>query len=138
MTVVLVGVIIIALLQACIEVLQHRFHNSIFSNLNPKFWDPKISWLNKYIANKPHLGRKKLFWKINVPVQITDAFHMIKTIQITVLCYILAPNIYWFIGLGITHNIVFGIMYHLGRKDSTKVIIDNYPILNLFNKRIRA
>lgn len=49
-----------------------KFH-ARFPNANPQFWNPAISWTNKYIDGKPELGRT------NVPVQFTDAKHLLAT-----------------------------------------------------------
>lgn len=133
----IVGISIIALIQAMIETLKDKFFSSVFRNLNKQFWNPDISWTNKYVMNNPKLGRKKLFWKINVPVQISDAFHLFKTIQIIILAYITTNTLLMFCIAGLTYNLVFGILYHIFRRDSIEVIRDNYPIIELFRKRIR-
>jgi len=130
--------VVLGILQAVQETLNDRYNKSIFRNLNEFFWNPKLSWRNKYKEGNPLKGRKKIFWNINVPVQITDAFHMIKVLQVTGLAAIAANNLVEFVYLGIIFNVVFGAVYHFTRRDSMEVIKDHYPILGLFNKRIRA
>lgn len=127
-------VIILAVLQAVQETLNDRFNKSIFRNLDEYFWNPKLSWRNKYVEGNPLKGRKKLIWNINRPVQISDAFHIIKTIQVTLLAVLASSSIREFILLGIIFNIVFGIGYHWMRRDSKEVIRDHYPILQLLKK----
>lgn len=42
-----------------------------FPNANPQFWNPDVSWLNKYE------GRVYPAPRTNVPVHFTDAYHML-------------------------------------------------------------
>lgn len=129
-------IVALALLQAIQETLNDRFNKSIFRNLNEYFWNPRLSWRNKYVEGNPLKGRKKLFWNINVPVQISDAFHLIKTVQITILAILSADSVIQFIYLGIIYNTIFSVGYHLMRRDTKDVIKDHYPILSLFKKKL--
>jgi len=44
-----------------------------FPNANPKFWNPAISWQNKYVDGNPELGRNnKLIWT-------SDAKHILAS-----------------------------------------------------------
>lgn len=81
-----------AVCDAIMDTLVHHYSSSIFWrpkiskywNWN-KFWNPEYSWRNKYVDGVPENGFKKLFWKINYPVQLTDAWHLFKTIKIILL-----------------------------------------------------
>ena len=53
---------------------------------NTFFWDGENSWKNKYINGDPKLGRVKWFFGMTKPVQITDAFHLFKTLMIINIC----------------------------------------------------
>jgi hypothetical protein len=57
---------------ACMDKLSFHFHKSIFNNLNPKFWDPSISW--KYAKIIP-LTKYKI-----------DAWHLFKSGMVIFLC----------------------------------------------------
>jgi len=83
-------VTISAQMDAVMDTLWHHYGKSIFRNMNRMFWDPKISWRNKYVDHKPSEGRIK--WKIlgisiNKPVQISDGWHIAKTIKIVCLMW---------------------------------------------------
>lgn len=83
------------------DTLQFHFHRSVFSKYNPQWWDPAMSWLNKYELDKDgkplrnHHGdykrkawRFKLFTRkftINKPVAATDAWHLFKSIFLNTL-----------------------------------------------------
>lgn len=70
--------------KAVMDTLQFHFQNSVFYNSIHKFWNPKISWLNKYSSISP-LTRKKFFKIIPVPVMLTDAWHLFQSIYLTTL-----------------------------------------------------
>lgn len=44
-----------------------------FPNANPEFWNPAISWRNKYVDGDPAKGRT------DVPVVFTDAKHLLAS-----------------------------------------------------------
>lgn len=76
--------------KAIMDTLQFHFDESIFRDLNSKFWNPEISWKNKYYpiesveqANnslKLKYIRKKWFNLIPIPVFLTDAWHLFQSI----------------------------------------------------------
>jgi hypothetical protein len=78
----LILVIISGICNAVMDIISFKYYTSVFSKLNARFWNPEISWKNKYINFNPNMGRRKLFWRINYPVQITDAWHLFKTLGI--------------------------------------------------------
>lgn len=115
-------IIIAAFCNAVMDTCNYHFYNSIFSNkdrFNPQFWNTSISWQNKYIDyKKPELGYKKLFWIINYPVQLTDSWHLFKTIMIFSLigAIIFYQPIFgnWdFIVLGCLWNFTFTFFYKI-------------------------
>jgi hypothetical protein len=128
-----------AICNAVNDTLWHHYSSSIFKNLNSKFWKPQESWLNKYKDRTPSKGRKKwLFGLINKPVQVTDAFHGIKTIRIVFSIFaisigyaalpIIIPELFFYLGsafmykvviticllviLGVARNLCFTLFYH--------------------------
>lgn len=123
-------VVLAAICDAIMDTLWHHYGDSVFKNLNLQFWNPKISWKNKYIDNNPNKGRKK--WKIlgfefNKPVQISDGWHIFKTIKIILLisvitlAYFVIPLetslniivkfVILLTGLGVIRNSVFSLFY---------------------------
>lgn len=51
-----------------------------FPKANDKFWDPSISWRNKYKNNDPAQGQK-FYGSTNMLVFTTDAYHALRTTQ---------------------------------------------------------
>jgi len=80
----LILIVIAAVAKAIMDTLQFHFAVSRFVNLNPQFWDPSVSWKNKY-SNVSTLTSKKLFWIIPYPVFLTDAWHLFQFIFLNTL-----------------------------------------------------
>lgn len=57
------------------DTLSYHFETSAFRYLNPKFWNPAISWKNKY-KNYPEDQRAKFFGSKTFLVWVTDAWHL--------------------------------------------------------------
>ena len=98
----------------------HHHDNSIFANYKTGFWSDgyTTSWKNKYVNGDPAQGRKKWFWKINVPVQFTDCFHFFKSLMIIFLIAAIVwyrPLFDWydFLILGTLWNITFSVFYNV-------------------------
>lgn len=117
----LVSLFLIALAAGCnavMDICSHKFTTSIFKKLNPLWWDATISWKNKYINATPALGLRKLFWRINYPVQLTDAWHLFKTLMIVLLCLAIVfykPMFIWWADvliLGTVWNCTFSLFYN--------------------------
>lgn len=90
-------VTISAQMDAVMDTLWHHYDKSIFRDMDRMFWDPKISWRNKYVDHKLSEGRIK--WEIvgisiNKPVQISDGWHIAKTIKI--VCLMSATTLAYF------------------------------------------
>lgn len=64
------------------ELLMHHYYQfeNTFPNANHKFWNPKLSWTNKYKNNDPNQG-PKFFGSTNVFVPVTDGYHACKFVQ---------------------------------------------------------
>lgn len=70
-----------AICNAIMDTVSFHYEKSIFYKLsNHKWWNPKISWNNKY--NQDSTRKKWLWGLINKPVQVTDAFHFFKMLMI--------------------------------------------------------
>lgn len=104
--------------------LIHHFSTSIFKGKNDQWWDPNISWLNKYKNNDVKQGFKKWFGNINYPVQITDGWHFFNTLEIitnwltVVAVLVMGLSITdWFTGIVfiilsfVCYNLTFSIFY---------------------------
>ena len=65
------------LCNAGMDSLRHSFRTSFAKNLDENFWNPVLSWRNKYIDCQQHLGRRKI-WFIVIPAAFTDGWHLLK------------------------------------------------------------
>jgi hypothetical protein len=75
------------------DVLQFHYRDfkQVFPNANDQFWNPELSWQNKYLNGVPAQGPK--FWgSTNVFVGTTDAWHATKTFRIATLSVAIATS----------------------------------------------
>lgn len=69
---------------ACVAVcdtLQFHYYDSIFTRFKEQFWNPTISWRNKYKdhdAPTPKIPR--FFGSTTIFVSLTDAWHLFKSL----------------------------------------------------------
>ncbi len=77
------------------DTLQHHYDTSIFKKLGDKyydfgaqFWDPRISWVNKYITNNDGIleYKPKFFGSTTFLVFLTDGWHLMKEIMLSSMC----------------------------------------------------
>jgi len=88
----MIGIILICLLliisgisKSIMDVLQFKFNISIFSKFkNQNYWNPSISWMNKYKNNDPTLG-PKFFGSTTFLIWSTDAWHFFQMIMLSCL-----------------------------------------------------
>lgn len=77
-TLCIILMVLTGIANAFMDKLQFHFDESVFSHLRGnKFWDPKISWTNKWKHGDKALG-EKFFLSSTVFVFTTDAWHMFK------------------------------------------------------------
>jgi len=109
---------------AIMDTISHHYDTSIFKDLkNRGWWDPIISWKNKYIHGEPSIGRVKWYFGLDKPVQLTDAFHFFKMLMIVFICSGIVSALYsnisleWYsffiflLGYGTAWNVVFSGFY---------------------------
>ena len=112
----MISLIFIALegiFNSVMDTLDHHFSTSIFKNWNPYFWNPSLSWKQKYELPG---------W---IPDAFTDAWHISKFLQIVsfLIAIVFYAPITKFFGisllnttvdfliLGVLRNTVFTIFY---------------------------
>ena len=67
--------------EAVMDTLQFHYDSSIFKKMkNQPFWNPTISWVNKYKDNDPTEG-EKFFLSKSLLVGLTDAWHLFKLLR---------------------------------------------------------
>lgn len=89
--------LVLGILDAAKDIITFRFKQSVFYNLNHQFWDPLISWKNKYkVPLTPY--KPKWYYPIFAPkleerfpfsttalVFLTDAWHLLKALYIVTI-----------------------------------------------------
>lgn len=111
-----------ALLNAAMDMNFNMFDKSIFSNFkNQTFWNPYMSWVNKWKNNDPTQG-PKFFGSTTFLVFLTDSWHLFKMLFLSSIIgsimtfqesifQVLSP---WIV-LSI-YPIVWGVVFELGLK----------------------
>lgn len=66
--------------EAVMDALSHGFEQSIFKNLNPMWWDPKQSGVNKWKDGDRNKG-EKFFLSSTLLVGFTEGWHLFKMIR---------------------------------------------------------
>ncbi|MBE0538401.1 MAG: hypothetical protein IH620_01710 [Ignavibacterium sp.] len=113
-----------ALSNAGMDTLTHHYSYSFAAEYkwDRQFWDPAISWKNKYIEGDPAKQKVQmslLIFSINKPSFLTDGWHLLKAIM---LAFIFLSSVVWipvnwwkklliFIGILLLWSIVFEIAY---------------------------
>lgn len=112
-------IILSSIANACMDVVTHHYDKSIFSKYDRYYFDPSISWVNKYNKNDASLGRKQ--WHgIVIHEAFTDFWHLCKSITIcsfigAVVCYEYQSKwlmLFDFISYGIIWNMTFSLFYN--------------------------
>ena len=95
MITIIILVAVIGMLKAVSDTLAYHFDKSIFKNLNRQFFDPSVSWLNKYVDKDFSKGiNKKVFQPFS------DAWHLSNSVMIC--CIVALP----FIPHGNIHGVI--------------------------------
>ncbi len=92
---IILFLIIAAISDAAMDIIQFKFHSSIFSkSINFWYWfNPEESWRNKYKNRDPKQG-PAFFGSTTFLCWLTDAWHFFQIIMIScfTICIILALN----------------------------------------------
>ena len=105
-------------MDAVMDTLKDHFSVSIFKNLNPQFWNPSVSWKNKYIDGDPNKGHRKikvLGITFNYPDALSDAWHICKILRegfniLAVVSALIIPHITFTILGALSFILVAGIL----------------------------
>ena len=112
----LILILIAAICMAVQDKIAHHFEKSVFSKLNPLFWNPNESWRNKYKNGDPSQGPKFL-GSTSIFAWTTDAWHLFKTLSWTAIEAAVALNTgynFWIslIVIKAIVGLVFSLFYH--------------------------
>lgn len=117
---ILVG--LAAIFNAVMDTLQFHYKQSMFTKYNSNWWNPAVSWKNKYEDwDNYRRVRKKIFifnlFYINYPIFLTDAWHFFKSsmvvcLGLAIICYkpFMTP-IFDLVLIGVIWNIMFLLFY---------------------------
>ena len=129
----MISLLLVALAAICnavMDVVSFHYKTSIFTKFNPQWWNPAISWKNKYVdyskfaeyTGKVSKLEKRIFilnlFSIKYPTFLTDAWHFFKSLMIVLLgfaivLYVPVVNIYVDIILvGFAWNLTFNVFYN--------------------------
>jgi hypothetical protein len=106
--------------KAVADKLSHHYSQSIFSDFkNQKFWDPSISWLNKYVNNDVTQGFKKikvLGFNFIRPIVFSDAWHLFNSSSmfslLLIILFVTKFKLIVFILAAILHVQIFNLFYN--------------------------
>jgi hypothetical protein len=117
-----VFVLLACFCNAGMDSLKHSFNTSFARDWDRWFWNPDVSYLNKYIHRDRKYGRRKI-WFIVIPAAFTDGWHQLKMYMLGFL-FIAASldlndleiSLYRFVFYSFIWNLLFNPIYYKLRK----------------------
>lgn len=110
-------VIAAAVCEGVMDTLQFHYTRSVFHQFSNKtFWDPTISWRNKYRDGDPAAG-PRFPGSITVFVGLTDAWHLFKLLRNVFVClavFLLLSafiSVYWSMLYVVLYRVVYGFIF---------------------------
>ena len=96
------------------DIVAYNYDTSVFRNCNRKYFDPSVSWKNKYKNGNPNCG-ERFFGSTTFLVWLTDFWHLMKFVKMNLLWIVVAvTTIWWLYFVGIVfHGIIFEIAYRI-------------------------
>jgi hypothetical protein len=115
----LILVLLSGIAEAIMDKIQFHFDKSIFVNYNQDFWNPTLSWKNKWRSD---LKTEKFLWSSSLFVFVTDGWHLSKFFRnlflfvgIPIVCYysdnIILSCIICRICFGISFTLFFNVIF---------------------------
>lgn len=86
MVLIIILLIFAAIFKAISDTLAHHFSTSVFKNCSHSFFDPSVSWLNKYIGHDVSKGINHADFQ-----PFSDAWHLSNSLLIC--CFVAMPFI---------------------------------------------
>jgi len=92
------------------DTLAFHFGKSIFKDFDPQFWNPNVSWMNKY-TDWPDDPTPAFFLADTALVWLTDAWHLFDFMMLIFLFLAIwkGGNILWSI---LIYGVVFNAVYY--------------------------
>jgi len=116
LTIGILLIIIAGLAESGKDTLAHHFEDSVFSKLNPQFWNPFLSGANKWKGGNRDNG-EKFFLSSTLLVGVTEAWHLFKMISTACIFSGIGLSVYS-VGLWgvLGARVLYGIIFTLGYK----------------------
>ncbi len=114
----LLFVILAGICNSVMDTVQFRYRLSYFSKLDPTFWNPKVSWKNKWKDDDIKNG-EKFFGSSTFLVFVTDIWHLAQFLMLVFfsLAIVFYKPVFNFTGSFIveafTYHTVFGLVFEL-------------------------
>jgi hypothetical protein len=108
---IIIGILVIiaAISKAICDIISFHYDSSVFKNLNQNWWNPLMSWKNKYEWFPKSIS---LTWLFSNPlVLFTDAWHFFGFLERIALFICLAFPITWYYIP--VYYILFGLIFNL-------------------------
>jgi len=126
-TLVVILIIISGVSKAVMDSLNHYYGNSIFFRFyNDLYWNPSISWKNKY-KNYPDDKSPKFFLSTTLFVMFTDAWHLFQFFAYKSL---FLAMFFLYLDLGTEKNIIMVLSLIILHQFSFHVCYENFFKLN--------
>lgn len=90
------------------DTLQFHYERSVFTRWNEQYWNPKVSWRNKYNAKNRWLRLLMSTWL----VMFTDAWHLFQFVSyfslfvLIALAAVFSIDMYWFSQTNDIYNVM--------------------------------
>lgn len=105
MTLSIIFLVLVGVLQGVMDTLNFHYPSSLFARLkHPQFWDPDLSWKNKYAkadGNEVWINKPRFFGSETFFVWLTDGWHLAEFMRnaAIVLAVLFFPGIQanWYI-----------------------------------------
>lgn len=99
------------------DVLSFRYHTSVFRSLNSDFWNPELSWRNKWKNGDPTHG-ERFPGSSTVFVSLTDGWHLAKSLMLTSITLTIITVEHYtpminYIADFIIYRTIFGVAFNL-------------------------
>ncbi len=107
-------IILAAICKAVMDKIQFHFSKSIFKDNKDIWWNPQISWKNKWKNGDPNQG-ESFFGSSTFLVFVTDAWHFFQFLFLSFIflgVVFYSTMISWYLDFFIYH-IAFGIVFEL-------------------------
>ena len=90
----LIFVLLAGAFNAGMDTLQFHYESSVFSNLDldPDFWNPEFSWLNKYDRLEDGRLAPKFWGSTTFFVFVTDGWHLFQFMFLNFFCLACVPE----------------------------------------------